>query len=498
MHDKAKGLRGAHWMPLLLMAAALTAFRLFAMAHTDLNSDEAYYWLWSLVPSAGYYDHPPMIAWWIWLSTQVFGDTALGVRALPVLSVFAASVAVYATVMELYDDAQLAARAAIWLNAMLLVALEAIFATPDAPSLLFWSLTIWALARLRRTGDPRLWLVVGVVAGAGCVGKYTNFFIGPGILLWLFLDPKAARWRFSPWVLLGGVAAFLVFLPVLIWNADHGWASFAKQFGRLGDHHLAIASLTTFVSGQFGLMNPVIAIFSAIAVWQFSRFTRDRRSDPFIFLVALTAPLVVYLFIHSLHDWVHPNWPAPAYPTLAIAAATAAGRASNNIHLRRLRLWAVPVGIGLSSVLLLYLATPMGKAFPWASPADTVIGWQGLTGELEERRQRSGAAWIATTDYGLTGEIAFYSGNADNVQSIVDRQRYVFQHPDLALAGKPALLVVRTGEGRLDLYLKCFRTTGPVEHVARRAGQRVIEDYSVIAVSGAADDLLSKGCLAAL
>ena len=496
MHYKAGGIRVGDWWPVMLLAAVLAAFRLFAMAHTDLNSDEAYYWLWSRVPSAGYYDHPPMIAWWIWLSTHVFGDTALGVRALPVLSVSVASLAVYATVIELYDDTRLAFRSAVWLNAMFLVGLEAIFATPDAPSVMFWSLTIWALARLRRTENPLWWIVVGVLAGAGCVGKYTNFFIGPGILLWLLLDPRAVRWRFSPWILLGGLAAFAVFMPVLVWNADHGWASFAKQFGRLGDHHPALNSLATFIGGQFGLMNPVIAIFAGIAVWRFCRHCQNRRSDPFIFLVALTAPLVAYLIIHSLHDWVHPNWPAPAYPALAIAAAVA-GEASGNVHLRRLRLWVVPVGIGLSSLLPLYLATPMGERVPFTSPADTVIGWQDLTTELEGRRQQTGAAWIATTDYGLTGEIAFYSHQADKVQSIVDRQRYTFESPDASLAEKSALLVVRTGEGRLAQYLKCFRSTGPVEHVARRAGTRVIDDYSVVAVSGAAGNILSSGCQAA-
>ena len=49
----------------IFIVGALTIFRFWAMAHFDLVPDEAYYWLWSRVPSAGYYDHPPMIAWWI-------------------------------------------------------------------------------------------------------------------------------------------------------------------------------------------------------------------------------------------------------------------------------------------------------------------------------------------------------------------------------------------------------------------------------------------------
>lgn len=494
MRERTNGNLTGAFLPVAIFLVLLTIFRLWAMAHIELNSDEAYYWLWSRVPSAGYYDHPPMIAWWIWLSGNLLGPTELGVRLLPILSVLVASVAVYGITVELYDDVALAKRAAIWFNAMLLVSLEAIFATPDAPSIMLWALAVWALARLRRTGNPHLWLVIGILAGAGCVAKYTNFFLGPGILLWLLLDARAARWRFSPWVLLGGLAAVAVFLPVLVWNAEHGWMSFAKQFGRIADHHLVLSSLFQFLAGQFGLMNPVIAIFAGLSVWYFWRRTTDGSSDPFIFLIALTVPMLAYLVIHSVHDRVHPNWPGPAYPTLAIAAATAAKMGSGSIHLRRLQRWVAPVGIGLSSLVLFYFAMPLGSTFPWTSPADTVLGWRDLTAAVEEKAGQSGAAWIATTDYGLTGELAFYLRGRLQVQSIVDRQRYSFDNPDSALLDKPALLVVRTQEGHLDQYLKCFGTAGPVEALNRHAGDRVIDGYSVILVSGAAADLFSRGC----
>src|ERR1700744_1584751 len=82
---------------------ALTLFRLLATSHISLVPDEAYYWLWSRVPSAGYYDHPPMIAWWIWLSTKVAGDSLFAIRLLPVLSIAVTSAATYLTARELYD-----------------------------------------------------------------------------------------------------------------------------------------------------------------------------------------------------------------------------------------------------------------------------------------------------------------------------------------------------------------------------------------------------------
>jgi 4-amino-4-deoxy-L-arabinose transferase-like glycosyltransferase len=58
----------------------LIALRFVAAAVLPLSADEAYYWLWSRHLSAGYFDHPPAIAWCIRFGTLLFGDTSFGVR----------------------------------------------------------------------------------------------------------------------------------------------------------------------------------------------------------------------------------------------------------------------------------------------------------------------------------------------------------------------------------------------------------------------------------
>lgn len=464
------------------------------MAHFDLVPDEAYYWLWSRVPSAGYYDHPPMIAWWIWISTHLFGDTLLGVRAIAIVSVLATSAAVYATASELFDDPKIASVAAIWLNAMLLMGIAALFATPDAPSTMFWALTLWALARLRNGGDPRLWLLIGLLAGLGCVAKYTNLFIGPGILLWLALDPRARPWLFSRWAFAGGIVAVLAFSPVLLWNASHDWISFAKQFGRLTDRHAGLSYFGEFVAGQFGLLNPLIAIFAMLAIYRWVRSPNSKPSQPVAFLVLLNGPLIAYMFFHALHGRVHANWPAPSYPALAILAASAGIDIHDGKHLRRLSYWVAPVGIGLSCLLLFYFATPWGKTFPLHSPADTLLGWREFAQGLEAMRENSGADWLATTDYGLTGELAFELGNDSPVLQIVDRQRFTFESPNPSLLKKPALLVMPANEGEAERYSSCFREFSVLGDVSRQAGNRVIQNYTVVKVQGASETMISAGC----
>jgi len=120
-----------------------------------------------------------MIAWWIWLSTRMLGDSALGIRALPVLSALVTSIAVYGIARQLWDRST-ALRAALWFNATILIGIGAILSTPDAPSTTFWVLAVWALSAIFRTQRSWLWILVGLFAGLGYVSKYTNLFFGLG------------------------------------------------------------------------------------------------------------------------------------------------------------------------------------------------------------------------------------------------------------------------------------------------------------------------------
>jgi len=484
----------ASWSVLAAVLVALTAFRFWAASHLGLIPDETYYWLWSRVPSWGYYDHPPMIAWWIWLSTRFFGPTPLGVRFLPVLSVLLASVAVYGTARELLADRGYAVRAALWVNATFLIGGGAIFATPDAPSILFWALGVWVLARIRSRPNAYLWLLFGAIAGFGCVSKYTNLFLGLGVIAWLLIDPKARRWLASPWLYAGGAVALAVFAPVILWNAEHHWISFAKQFGRIEDGHFTLRYLGEFLAVQFGLLNPLIAILATVAIGRAVRSPREAQFPPAVFLLATACPLIVYMVFHSFHDRVHGNWPGPVYPTVALLAAMVDSE-KLGIHLRRMAFLAAPIGIGLPLLAFAYFGLTGADQLPFPSQADLLFGWAELSNEVDAIRQHENADWIATADYGLTAELKYHAADDRLVQEIVDRARYSYARPEPSIAEKPALLILRDRDKKDGWVLACFSTVTPVGVVSRTAGNHFIESYHLYKASGAPGDLLSRGCL---
>jgi 4-amino-4-deoxy-L-arabinose transferase-like glycosyltransferase len=276
----------------------MTTVRLAVAATVPLTEDEAYYRLWSMRPAFGYFDHPPMIAWWIWLGRHLAGDSPLGVRLIPTLATAATSLVAFDAARRLGLGERVAARAGLWLNATLLVGFAGELAVPDAPAALFWISALWCALRAV-TGRGAWWLAVGAAAGLACLSKYSALFLAPGMLLWLALSVEGRRQLRTPWPWLGALVAGAIFAPNIAWNADHGWLTFAKQFGRVQPSGFAPQFFAKLVVDQVMLLNPIVAVFVALAVRRRAAWT----------LLAVSAPFATYLVIHSLHDPVQGQWP---------------------------------------------------------------------------------------------------------------------------------------------------------------------------------------------
>jgi 4-amino-4-deoxy-L-arabinose transferase-like glycosyltransferase len=437
-----------------------------------------------------------MVAWWIWASTSLFGDGTFGVRALSVVGAAIASYALFATGRNIGLGVATSARGAIWFNATILIGAGAILMTPDAPSVMFWALTVWVVSDIRRTGEGWLWLLAGLFAGLGCLSKYTDMFLGIGIVLWLALDRDARRWFLSPWPWAGAVVAIVTFLPVVLWNAENKWMSFEKQFGRIPADSIQPGYVAEFIASQAGLLNPLIAIFVAIGAWLAVRSVfRRRQGDDgaLVFLITLCAPLVAYMLVHSLHARVQGNWLAPIYGGLALLAVIAACRMTSPLLVGLARL-AAPAGIAASVLALLFLMAPLPTPFGQQTPAERFVGWQGLAAELETMMEENGATWIATGDYGVTGELAYYGPGTEAVHQIDERRRYLFDTVAKDATSGPALLVLPADRARPERFAPCFDTLAPLPAVERQGPDGPVATYAVWLATGARNDILRRGC----
>ncbi len=473
--------------PLLILIGALAVLRLLAAAAIPLTEDEAYYRLWAEHLRLGYYDHPPMVAWWIAAGTHLAGDTALGVRLLPALS----SLATTALVFDLgrrMGTAKTGISAALLYNATLTVGVGAILAIPDVPASLFWVLALWSMVRALEE-DSRWWLAAGAAAGLACLSKYSALFLAPGVIAWLALTADGRRRLASPWPWLAAVIATAIFSANVVWNAEHHWLTFAKQFGRVAPGRFAPRYMDEFITAQFALLNPAVAILTgagAVRAW------RARGEAPITLMAAITStPFLLYLLAHSLHDRVQAHWPVPLYPAAALLAAYAAERVTGwRSHLAR---WGAPLGIGLTTVALIYMADPLTPAVK-GDPVAPLRGWTSFAERVEALRASSGAAWVGSLSYGVNGQLQAQHRLEAPVLQINERDRYADMPsaaPDLARPGLIVDLQRRLDPAKLQA---CFGQVGPVLKLNRGSGLDADNRYAAIIVAAPKTDLLKDGC----
>ena len=461
----------------------LVALRLVASAILPLSADEAYYWLWSRHLAAGYFDHPPAIAWCIRLGTLLLGDTTFGVRLVPVLLSVVASWLVWLSGSALLRGEVSGARAALLFNLTLMIAVEALAATPDAPAIAAAAGFLYALVMLEKSGDGRWWLAAGVAGGLGLLSKYTALFLGLGALAWLIAAPSARRWLLSPWTYAGGLLAAAIFSPNLWWNATHHWATFAFQFGRIEAGGLTARFIVEFVAAQLALATPFILVLGVAGM------IRASREKHVALLAALAAPATIYFFVHALHDRVQGNWPSFLFPVLAVAAAFGSeaewsGRGAGAMRLSRLL--AVPVAaVMLAAVYLqaFFGMVPLGRADPLARLL--AVGLAPVVQQVERDRARIGATALVTTDYATTAWFSFYRQAPEPVLPLNEPYRWTMapEVPAGILSG-PLLYVVEERNDQRGLVASLFHDVVKLDTIERRRGSKVVARYVVYRVSG--------------
>ena len=296
----------------LIAVGGVTLLRLLWLAGRpiDLYPDEAQYWIWAQHLDWGYYSKPPFVAWMIAATTALFGENDLAIKIGATFTYIGTSLVVFAIAARLYDR-RIAAWCAIAFITLPGVSASALIISTDVPLLFFWAVATYGFIRAREDGaSPAWWLLVGAACGFGTLSKYFMLFWLAVALLHLLLWRVERRHlgRFG----LAVIAAFAVYMPNILWNWAHDFASYRHTGSNADFHGFALhpLSLVEFLISQFGVFGPV---FFAALLWlavQALRGRVDRRSG---LLLLLSAPFVVIFSVQALLSRAQPNWIAPAY-----------------------------------------------------------------------------------------------------------------------------------------------------------------------------------------
>ncbi len=319
------------WWPTLALVLIVTVLRLVYLAFWcpyTLTEDEAHYWEWSRRPGWSYYSKGPGVAWSVAASTAILSTSEAGVR-FPAPLFGAAGVLTVAWLARLaHPKAGFYAAAGALLTPAFQIG--GILLTVDMPYVACWGLACVAAVRALLGGSRGAWLGLGLALGIGFLFKYTILLLVPGIVLFALLAKGSLRpapgWR--GWAAAGGLIFGVCTIPVIVWNAEHGWPTVRHLLGHAalpgGDMPVeGVRELRPFLwfaqylGAQVALMGPVIVVIG----FAVARALRERTGDDGrrLLLLCAGAPIVVGYGAVALWTRVEGNWAIAGYvPLIAL------------------------------------------------------------------------------------------------------------------------------------------------------------------------------------
>jgi 4-amino-4-deoxy-L-arabinose transferase-like glycosyltransferase len=450
----------AHLVICIAILAALAILRGTYAATIDLRVDEAYYWTWWQERALSYLDHPPLVAWSVGLGTALFGDTNFGVRFAGLLSMLAMQLLLADIVWRTVRDLRYVLIVALLPEACLAFGLGMAKITPDVALIPFELAMMWSLVRLWQSDDQRWWLAAGLFGGLALASKYTALLLLPAVALFVLVPDWRGRQLRSPYLWLGAALALLVFSPVLIWNANHDWASFRFQLDRPAQiSGWSLKFFGDFIGQQFVLigilMFPVVMWGTAMLA---VRGFRRRDGVAILLSSAVIFPLL-FLIEHSLSARVGDSWPLFIWPLAFACTAISYKRWHEESQFWPARISlatlvvAIVGGIAFVAAAEVYYLAGKANVLGKNDPIGKEASFADVVAAADAARKDAGAKWFVTTDYRMCAMLRWHLRDTVPVVQINERARYIgFRDPKLD--GDTALYVAPKGNRNLVLWDK--------------------------------------------
>lgn len=336
------------------IAAAHVLVQLLVSTRYGYHRDELYFLAAARHLAWGYVDQPPFTPAAAWLAQALFGDSLVGLRLFPAMAGGATVLLGGLVARELGGRRYAQVLAALCMAVSTYVLLVGHMLGTTAFDQLAWALCLYLVVRLLRTGDERLWLLVGLVAGVGLLNKHLVLFLGAGLVVGLLLTEQRRQLR-STWLWAGGALALLVFAPNLLWQVQNGWPT-VEMTRSLQARNGSLGASLAFVPFQLLMVNPFLTPIWLVGLWWLLQAPDGRPYRP----LGWTYVVILLLFVVIGGK---PYYLAPMYVVLLAAGAIVVERATAR---PRRRLLSRPALIGPVAAAGL-LASPI--ALPILPPA---------------------------------------------------------------------------------------------------------------------------------
>lgn len=473
----------------IVLYVAFVRIVLYCIAgpHYGYFRDELYYLACGEHPAWGYVDQPPLIGWIAWLLQHTIGTSLWALHLLPALAGVATIILAGLLARELGGRRWamfLASLAA--LMAPISLALSHLF-TMNAFDSLLWTAIAYLVVRITRSGDERLWLAVGALAGITILNKYGIIFWLLGLVIGLCLTPLRQSLRHR-WFWFGCAIATVIALPNFLWQWQHQFPFLELMHNvRQSGRDIVLPPLP-YLQAQAQMLGFVSALLVPFALlFFFSKQGRIFRALGWAYLIFLA----VMMILHGKMYYV-----APVYPMMFAAGAVWI----ESVTERKLWIWVNPtLALAMTAVCGLYaptilpiLSVPAFLAYEHTTGIEQqkfehmqqgvlpqlyadMFGWEEIAQRvavyyhtLSPEEQRKTA--IFANNYGDGGAIDFFGPKYGLPKAIGGHQNYWIWGPR-EYTGE-SLIVLGDGDER-NMQTKCasYSFIGNTKHPLSRTDE---------------------------
>ncbi len=467
----------------LSMAAYALAIVAFAL-HVGFSGrfgyfrDELYYAACGQHLAWGYVDHAPLAPLLARVSRAFLGDSLLALRFLPALAAAAK------VILSGWMARELSGGKYAHFLAAFCVLLAPIYLTFDsffsmnAFEPVFWMACAAIVLRILNGGNPKLWILCGLIAGLGILNKHSMLFFCSGIAVGLLAASVRKHFR-QPWIWLGVGIVFLCFLPNLLWEIHYGWPTLALFHAVMGTKYVTVSpweyiwqqTLLThplatpiWIAGLYFLLRDPLGKKYAVLAWAYFTVLAEMLilhgkiyylAPAYIMLLAAGSVWIELRLVPRVGAWLRPTVAVPLLIGGLIAAPLAMPILPVEATIRYTRFWDVH-SIRVENVPVSELPQIFADMFGWQEQVRAVAGAYKALPDAERAQ-----AVVLAYNYGEASAVDYFGSKLGLPRAISGHNQYGLWGPG-ATSGH---VVVAIGFSERQL-LQFYDEVTPAESVS--------------------------------
>ena len=421
--------------------------RLFLAPMVGLGVDEAHYVLYGLNLDLSYFDHPPLVGWVEYVFTSVFGINEFGARVPAIIIGFLVSVFLYKLIYNINKKAKEAFIAVLALHASFLFNALFIMLMPDTLLFLLILPIIFTVIKLEKTSSLGMWLLLGILLGVAGLSKYTAVLFIIPIMLY-FIIKKRYEFFYTPKIIPAISIAFLIILPVIIWNIQNDWISFTFQSKHVvGAKTINWSGFFSSLAAQLGAYNPFL-----VPLAYFGLFKALKDKNDTIFLTALFGLVLISFFTYaSLYKPALPHWSALFYMLFIPLGVY------YMLSYKKYLKFAIGFGLILSAIAYGELAFKFIPQPNYQSLHRDIYGWDKIIKNANKLITDTDKQALAVTNWTLASRAIYYNKEYNSSVYLTDNRKDQFDIWEKNTPIGKNLIVINTHffKKDIDSFMKC-------------------------------------------